>query len=390
MRRLTLTLALTAGLIAGCGGNAHPTYTATPLPKAVLGHACNPQDYVMQCALTPPPVGLKPGGPALVYGLDFAWGGPRSCSAMRALGAKFGEGYLSYDRTGKNLDVGLVNTFHACGIPTVVVWETTATRTLDGFAAGQSDAREAARQAAALGNKTRPIIFAIDCDCAGASIYPYFQGVHSILGARDDAYGGYNQVNYLFDHGVVGRQNQQTYAWSSGRWLPSGIAPLEQYLNGLTYDHDRALLADYGQFPYTAPKPPGPTPSSLIKQRDGWLHQYHARRCTMPVFGPAYCRVFADLVVKVQTKLTREHPVCWGKHSTPTLPVCQIVRPRVSIRSRARDASYNAAQGRGCKAPNGMTWIDRRDCNQFVRRAEYFDRLVHADLKTWGPRKARS
>ncbi|MGH2870438.1 MAG: hypothetical protein ACRDNK_23075, partial [Solirubrobacteraceae bacterium] len=66
------------------------------------------------------------------------------------------------------------------------------------------------------------------------------------------------QVLYLHEHGVVGSENWQTYAWSGGAWLPKSIAPLEQYLNGALYDNDRALASDYGQWPYTAPKPPDP------------------------------------------------------------------------------------------------------------------------------------
>lgn len=237
MRRFLL--ALIALAMVGCG-----TATRTVTPPAPV-----PQCVTMNCVLAQLPAPSPTvGGPAQRQGIDFGWSGV-SANTARALGARFGASYLSYDLT-KNWTAALVHSYHAAGLATVAVWETTATRAEDGRAAGVSDARAARNEAAELGNVNRPILFAVDCDCSGSAILPYFEGVHSVLGNRVDAYGGYSQVAYLHARGVVGDDNWQTYAWSGGRWLPTRYAPLEQYLNGTVFDHDRALRGDYGQWPY--------------------------------------------------------------------------------------------------------------------------------------------
>lgn len=206
---------------------------------------------ILQALPTPPPrFGIAPGQS---WGLDFGWSGV-SAALAKANGATFGASYFSADAS-KNWTKALVDSYHAAGLKTVGVWETTATRATQGYAAGQADARSAKAQAAAVGNTNRPIDFAIDCECTGPSVLPYFQGAHSILGNRTNAYGDYDALLYLSQHGAVGTENWQTYAWSGGRWLPNTIAPLEQYLNGAAFDHDRANAAAYGQWPYSPSKP---------------------------------------------------------------------------------------------------------------------------------------
>jgi hypothetical protein len=248
--RLWPLLALPACLLAlaGCGGGR-----ATVAPTATH---CRAADYAMPCALTTPKLTLAPTASALAYGIDFAW----SCPSPSGHG--FGASYLSPDGS-KNWTRGCVNWWHSAGAKTVAVWESSATRAQDGYSAGQADARTAASQAAALGEPSnRPIFFAVDFDTSGFggpasfptptvdTILGYFQGVHSILGGRTGAYGGYSTVSTLFDRGLIG-YGWQTYAWSYGRW--DSRAKLEQYLNGSSVDYDRAIAADYGQWPYVAP-----------------------------------------------------------------------------------------------------------------------------------------
>jgi hypothetical protein len=206
----------------------------------------------MQCALTAPPLSLPHATPS-AYGVDFGWSGI-SAARAKALGARFGASYFSADAS-KNWTRATVNAYHAAGLATVGVWESTATRSTQGAIAGAEDARAAKSQAAAVGNTTRPIDFAIDCDCSASQILGYFRGAHSVLGSRTNAYGGYSQVWAVYHAGYVGHENWQTYAWSGGGWLSKSIAPLEQYLNGSSFDNDRALAPAYGQWPYTAPKP---------------------------------------------------------------------------------------------------------------------------------------
>jgi hypothetical protein len=249
MKQLHAAVALfVAFLIAGCGTTHH-----APVAPAACAHRES-----MGCVLSklPPPKITATITPAAAYGVDFGWGSinPARAQSMRL---RFVASYLSND-PGKNFTAATIKAFHAAGIATVDVWESTADRATQGFAAGVSDATRARALALELGNKTRPILFAVDCDCTDAAILPYFRGLDVVLPGRVDAYGGYSQVLFLHSEGVVGSENWQTYAWSGGKWLPATIAPLEQYLNGSVFDYDRAITVPYGEFPWSPPKPPPP------------------------------------------------------------------------------------------------------------------------------------
>jgi hypothetical protein len=164
------------------------------------------------------------------FGLDWAWGtiGP---GALRAHHATFACRYLSYD-SAKNLKPSESRILGRAGIGRVVVWETTASRALDGLQAGESDAREAERQARACGKPPgAPIFFAVDFDTTGngQAIHAYFAGVNRILPGRVGAYGGHETIRTLFDAGLIS-YGWQTYAWSYGQWDPR--AHLQQYSNG--------------------------------------------------------------------------------------------------------------------------------------------------------------
>lgn len=212
----------------------------------------------MNCVLAtlpPPPVSSSPGPAVSAWGLDFAFGSVSAAEA-KAQGATFAASYLSTD-PGKNWTPASVASYHAAGVATVAVWETTANRALAGCAAGAADARAAAAQLAALGAPAgQPFTMAIDFDANGAEVAPYFACASKAEPGRVNAYGGYRPLLYLSQHHDVGSLNWQTYAWSAGQWLPASVAPLEQYLNGTTFDHDRALLSVYGQWPLPAPPPP--------------------------------------------------------------------------------------------------------------------------------------
>jgi len=197
--------------------------------------------------------------PPTTFGVDFGWGGP-SVPAMHAAGAKFGASYLSYD-ISKNWQPAQVAAYHAAGIATVNVWETTALRATQGFAAGHADAFAAVVKSIYQGEpRTRPIYFAVDCDCSGGQVAAYFDGVRSNVGTQPiGVYGSYRVVKYLFDtHRVT--YGWQTYAWSGGQW--DSRAQLRQYSNGhlvggRDVDYDQGVKADYGQWggPVVVPKP---------------------------------------------------------------------------------------------------------------------------------------
>jgi len=208
------------------------------------------------------------------FGVDYAQ--VASASAIRAFvdhDVKFACRYYSHS-TWKNLTPAEAKALAAAGLWIVTVWETTATRTLGGHAAGVDDARAAAVQAKACGQPAdRPIYFAVDWDATAgqqAAINAYLDGAASVLGKkRVGIYGGYGPVSRAMQGGHAA-WGWQTYGWSGGRWYPG--AQLQQYSNdhvigGVGLDYDRATKSDYGQWkpgisPEITPTPhPDPTPT---------------------------------------------------------------------------------------------------------------------------------
>lgn len=283
----------------------------------------------------------------VAFGVDYGWGNvtPARAKAMR-LG--FVASYLSPD-VSKNFTLAQVKAFHADGIKTVDVWESTAARATEGFAAGAADARAAKAQAAALGNLSRPVLFAVDCDCAGSQIAGYFRGARSVLGSRVDAYGGYSQLAFLSSQHLVGSENWQTYAWSGGRWLPGSVAPLEQYLNGSVFDEDRAIRVPYGEFPYTAPKPP-----------------------TRPVVTKTTVTPTTPTNPPTRPHKRPRRVLCWGPHSRPYQSACVGVYLRFARLVNQRDRAYRNfircirfADGIGCSKNESRWQASRREANRF-------------------------
>jgi hypothetical protein len=186
-------------------------------------------------------------------GIDYAFGRP-GIAALQAAGVKFVCRYLSHSPT-KNLTSAEAHALSNAGIWIVVVWETTAKRSLDGRTAGVADAIDAQMQAQACGMPSgRPIYFAVDWDASSgqqAAINAYLDGAASVLGeGRVGIYGGYGPVQRAMDSGHAA-WGWQTYAWSGGRWHDD--AQLQQYSNnhtlgGVGCDYDRATKADYGQW----------------------------------------------------------------------------------------------------------------------------------------------
>jgi hypothetical protein len=340
MKRLLALVLLLAGVLAGCGATKTVTTTSTttstasattlaPVSRTAPAIQCPPGNITLGCVLAkqPPPTRLFSLVPGQQYGVDFGWSGV-SASGARAIGAKFGASYFSHDPS-KNWTHSSVDAYHAAGLATVGVWETAATRAEDGRAAGVADAVAARSEAVAVGNTTAGIDFAVDCDCAGSSILAYFQGVHSVLGDRGNAYGGYSQVLYLYQHHMVGHMNWQTYAWSGGRWLPASIAPLEQYLNGNAFDNDRAIAANYGQWPAPSVKPADrwPDAPNVVRHfghRDharehNTLSTWRARGCRYPL-RRLICKsthrhevLLQQRIVAVATNHGRRKHPAWGR-----------------------------------------------------------------------------
>jgi hypothetical protein len=271
MRRALVALAAACAAIGltACGGTPvkHPP-PKPPLRTQAAGHPCNPRDAVMQCYLpaSKGPVSNPLSSFSALQGIDFAWGGSAPCTVSQA--RSFGDSYVSTD-SSKNWTRSCIDAYHHAGKATAAVWEAGANDAQGGSSLGASQTRQAISELNALGAGPRqPVVLAIDCDCAGSSLISYFQGANSANGAHPiEAYGGYYQLLYLSQHHLIGHANWQTYAWSSGHWLPASIAPLEQYQNGSQIDLDRAIAPYYGQWPYKPPKPPAPSIRCFHK---GW------------------------------------------------------------------------------------------------------------------------
>jgi hypothetical protein len=198
-------------------------------------------------------------------GIDYSFGRP-STAAIKAAGYSFVCRYVSYNTSGKNINKSEADSLRAAGISIVINWENAATDALKGHDTGVTHAREAQRQAVAVGMPaTRPIYFSVDFDATEAqqsAINAYMDGVASVLGRnRTGAYGGYYVIKRLFDAGKI-TWGWQTYAWSGGQW--DARAQLRQVQNGITVggedcDRDEAEATDYGQWggPTTPGKPDG-------------------------------------------------------------------------------------------------------------------------------------
>lgn len=211
------------------------------------------------------------------FGIDYAWTHPQ-IQAMKAAGVKFSARYLSHD-SAKNLSAREAQQLTAAGIDIVVVWESTASRSLGGYYAGVADAHDALAEAAACGMPSgRPIYFAVDFDASQAQMHTvmaYLDGAAKYLGVgRVGIYGGYYPVHAAFSGGHVA-YGWQTYAWSGGQW--DARAQLQQYSNGrrvggVDCDYNRGVKDDYGQWRVggtSTPTPtPPPTPTPTLSEDD--------------------------------------------------------------------------------------------------------------------------
>ena len=202
--------------------------------------------------------------------VDYSWGrvggsNANHAAAVAAAGYVGAMRYLCYPGDGiKQLRADEVAALHAQGLAVGVVWETTANRAGQGYAAGQADAAEANRQADALGFPAdRPIYYAVDFDTSADVVRPYFEGAKAAGGRPVGVYGSQRVVDGL-DLGWV----WQCAAWSYGR--RSGKARLFQnvgYVLGDTCDVNDVLADDWGGW-----HPDHPTPTTedddMPKYRD--------------------------------------------------------------------------------------------------------------------------
>jgi hypothetical protein len=246
-----------AAAAVAANGHMNPSRGA----RAADNSRCRSSDFAMQCirftlssantgngrdVVQPTHARRTHASNAYAYGIDFGW---RAVSARTArnMGAQFAASYLSTDKS-KNWTLAMINAYHAMGLGTVCVWETSAKRALAGYRAGRTDALAALRQERTLELPPQlPVYFAVDFDETSRQAGPvasYFRGVNSVLGVnRTGGYGGYWTISRLFNSGLI-QFGWQTSAWSGGLWDPR--AQLQQYAYNNAYDWNRAMTNTYG------------------------------------------------------------------------------------------------------------------------------------------------
>jgi len=204
----------------------------------------------------------------MTEGVDYSWSRPGG-AALAAAGKCFAGRYL-YPGGGKGLTAGEVNDLHAHGILVFTIFESSAMRALDGFAAGAADARTAQGQLAACGLPADQVVyFGVDFDATDAqlaAIDDYLHGAGSVHGQElVGVYGSYRVTTHCRASGSA-PHGFQTYAWS---WLNhvnqiDDGADFYQYNNGQTLngsvDLVRSLngaeLAQTGSLIPITPDPP--------------------------------------------------------------------------------------------------------------------------------------
>lgn len=172
-------------------------------------------------------------------GVDYAFSRP-DISCLARNGYSFAMRYVWSGQSppsAKLLQKAEADRLKAAGIRIVSNFESWTDRALEGYAAGQSDARIAVSNTVAAGGPADAVIyFSIDFDASTTQlaglITQYFRGAASIVGLnRVGVYGGYQEVKYIADNNLA-KWFWQTYAWSGGNWDPR--AHIRQVRNGVS------------------------------------------------------------------------------------------------------------------------------------------------------------
>lgn len=208
-----------------------------------------------------------------MYGVDYAWERPNLDTLWNTIvpgttpqqRPRFVSRYLAYNGTngyaknGKVLTRSELIALHTRGFAVMLNWEQAAGDMFQGYNKGVEHAREALRQATALGAPSYiPIYFSCDKDTTEETrrlVAAYLYGCADVLGRqRVGVYGEADVINAMLPaHAAWG---WQTYAWSGG--AVSSEAHVLQYKNGvpfagITLDLNRTLQTNFGAwFPNSA------------------------------------------------------------------------------------------------------------------------------------------
>jgi Rv2525c-like, glycoside hydrolase-like domain len=212
------------------------------------------------------------------FGIDYSYGDGLTAAQMREAGVTFVCRYLCYLPNGKVITKAEYGNLVKAGIAVVLVWEYTGRDAARGRAGGAADAREANRQALALGAPAGcPVYFApVDYNALDnlAVADAYLDGAGAeITVARVGGYGDLDRVRHWLNAGKV-TYAWQTYAWSRGLW--EDRAHIRQYRNAValgpaSVDFDQARrFPDFGQA-WPRPAAPSQRPVRSQEEETMWL-----------------------------------------------------------------------------------------------------------------------
>lgn len=180
--------------------------------------------------------------------IDYAWSQP-SPQWIKQQGFAGVMRYISHDGS-KDLSPQERDALRAESLTIGLVFEATANRAAQGFAAGIQDAQYAEARCNSLGY---PLVctvwYAVDFDGTPGQVQSYFDGIMNESLRPIAPYGGYK----IADGVKCSGSPWQTAAWSGGKI--SGRAGL--YQNGFhaTYDSNKVLKENYGQWGFNPPTP---------------------------------------------------------------------------------------------------------------------------------------
>jgi hypothetical protein len=195
-------------------------------------------------------------------GIDYAWGFHVSLpELLKKKGITAVGRYIALGSSGKHLSRLELAALHKQGIKVFVCAEGSASRMLQGYWAGVSDAKEARDVLRGLGVKNPFCYFTCDFD-AGSGQLPavmrYLDGAASVLGLNGTGvYGGYYVVAEALKKSIAHPRGRASKAWQACAWSGGKVHPKAAILQhtgtpygnlGLGYDPDDIRVADYGQF----------------------------------------------------------------------------------------------------------------------------------------------
>ena len=205
-------------------------------------------------------------------GVDYSFGRPDPAE-MRRLGYRFAVRYIStrIDHP-KNITAAEIAALHAADIAVLFVWETTATRPVEGRAAGLVDGKASRAWCERLGYPTSvPVLAAVDTDVTTKTLQAtlaYLDGFAEELGPWPlGIYADTDVIEAMAGKSVL-NWKPNARAWST---KPSNLVHVQQHASttvaGAVVDTNTALRPFTAWLPHDEPSTPPPSQEDDMKPR---------------------------------------------------------------------------------------------------------------------------